>query len=136
MWNSAHWSGSFSFWSLCHVTRYLFQHPSKKSPCLTGMAKCTDENGCCSFSYTVSRHQPVLWKQANKCLELQGREKDVIVTEQYLHIISVKIIIIWAILKLPVRLVVYFVKIHYENVWGDSKFDQKLGQSSNLKTDV
>ena len=69
-------------------------------------------------------------------MELQGREKDVIVTEQYLHIISVKIIIIWAILKLPVRLVVYFVKIHYENVWGDSKFDQKLGQSSNLKTDV
>lgn len=92
MWNSAHWSGSFSFWSLCHVTRYLFQHPSKKSPCLTGMAKCTDENGCCSFSYTVSRHQPVLWKQANKCLELQGREKDVIVTEQYLRTISVKII--------------------------------------------
>lgn len=69
-------------------------------------------------------------------MELQGREKDVIVTEQYLHIISVKIIIIWAILKLPVRLVVYFVKIHYENVWGDSKFDQKLGQSSNLKTVV
>ena len=92
MWNSAHWSGSFSFWSLCHVTRYLFQHPSKKSPCLTGMAKCTNENGCCSFSYTVSRHQPVLWKQANKCLELQGREKDVIVTEQYLRTISVKII--------------------------------------------
>ena len=92
MWNSPYWSGSFSFWSLCHVTRYIFQHPSRKSPCLTGMAKYTDENGCCSFCYTVSRHQPVLWKQANKCLELQGREKDVIVTEQYLRIISVKII--------------------------------------------
>ena len=134
MWNSAHWSGSFSFWSLCHVTRYLFQHPSKKSPCLTGMAKCTDENGCCSFSYTVSRHQPVLWKQANKCLELQGREKDVIVTEQYLHTICQDHIC--AILILPVRLVVCFVKMQYENVWGNSTFDQKLGQSSNLKTVV
>ena len=92
MWNSPYWSGSFSFWSLCHVTRYIFQHPSRKSPCLTGMAKYTDENGCCSFCYTVSRHQPVLWKQANKCLELQGGEKDIVVTEQYTHIISVKVI--------------------------------------------
>lgn len=100
------------------------------------MAKCTNENGCCSFSYTVSRHQPVLWKQANKCLELQGREKDVIVTEQYLHVHYICQDHIWAILKLPVGLVVYFAKIHYENVRGESKFDQKLGQSSNLKTVV
>ena len=69
-------------------------------------------------------------------MELQGREKDVIVTEQYLHIISVKIIIIWAILKLPVGLLVCFVKMQYENVLADSNFDQKLDQSSDLKTVV
>lgn len=78
IWNSFHWSRSFSIWCLYHDSNPLFQHQSGKSTCNSTVAKCSNENGNLCFRDPVSWNQLVLCKQVNWCLEFQGREKDFI----------------------------------------------------------
>ena len=92
IWDSFHWSWSFSIWCLCRDSKPLFQHQSWKGTCNSTVAKCSNENGSLCFRDPVSWNQLVLCKQVNWCLEFQGREKDFITAHLgKLHNVAAKI---------------------------------------------